>query len=145
MLLMRLSQLFSDIPIITYGPVLVWPKALAHRFVVSCLEGLTHWSLTGSTVTDEDTLMGFSDGLSQSGIHYLVHLPAINAKAAQNSQLAAVPVIKSVEKLIKLLSVHQWCQLTWKWPLTVFWPTPYWGTWLLPCLWWNGSHSRGIP
>lgn len=30
-------------------------------------DGLTHWSLTGSTMTDEDTFMGFSDGLSQSG------------------------------------------------------------------------------
>ena len=32
------------------------------------IDGLTHWSLTGSTMTDEDTFMGFSDGLSQSGI-----------------------------------------------------------------------------
>lgn len=32
------------------------------------VDGLTHWSLTGSTMTDEDTFMGFSDGLSQSGI-----------------------------------------------------------------------------
>ncbi|KAK7889726.1 hypothetical protein WMY93_025286 [Mugilogobius chulae] len=29
-------------------------------------DGLTHWSLTGSTMTDEDTFMGFNDGLSQS-------------------------------------------------------------------------------
>lgn len=34
-----------------------------------CSDGFTHWSLTGSTVTDEDTFMGFSDGLSQSGAH----------------------------------------------------------------------------
>lgn len=33
-------------------------------------DGLTHWSLTGSTMTDEDTFMGFSDGLSQSGVVY---------------------------------------------------------------------------
>ena len=31
-------------------------------------DGFTHWSLTGTTVTDEDTFMGFSDGLSQSGV-----------------------------------------------------------------------------
>lgn len=31
------------------------------------LDGFTHWSLTGSLVTDEDTFMGFNDGLSQSG------------------------------------------------------------------------------
>lgn len=48
-------------------------------------------------MTDEDTLMGFSDGLSQSGMHHLVHLPVVNIKAAQNSQLALVPVIKSIE------------------------------------------------
>lgn len=35
------------------------------------VDGLTHWSLTGSTMTDEDTFMGFSDGLSQSGILYM--------------------------------------------------------------------------
>lgn len=35
---------------------------------VCFVDGLTHWSLTGSTMTDEDTFMGFSDGLSQSGI-----------------------------------------------------------------------------
>lgn len=31
------------------------------------LDGFTHWSLTGTLVTDEDTFMGFNDGLSQSG------------------------------------------------------------------------------
>lgn len=36
-------------------------------------DGFTHWSLTGSTVTDEDTFMGFSDGLSQSGICPSIH------------------------------------------------------------------------
>lgn len=61
----------------------------------SCLEGLTHWSLTGSTVTDEDTLMGFSDGLSQSGIkpfstpYYCKH-----QEATQSSQLVSVSAIK---------------------------------------------------
>lgn len=41
----------------------------AHWFIQLCVsvDGLTHWSLTGSTMTDEDTFMGFSDGLSQSG------------------------------------------------------------------------------
>lgn len=34
------------------------------------VDGLTHWSLTGSTMTDEDTFMGFSDGLSQSGMQH---------------------------------------------------------------------------
>lgn len=36
------------------------------------VDGLTHWSLTGSTMTDEDTFMGFSDGLSQSGISEII-------------------------------------------------------------------------
>lgn len=35
------------------------------------IDGLTHWSLTGSTMTDEDTFMGFSDGLSQSGTTFI--------------------------------------------------------------------------
>lgn len=40
----------------------------AYRILFVFVDGLTHWSLTGSTMTDEDTFMGFSDGLSQSGI-----------------------------------------------------------------------------
>ncbi|MEQ2217152.1 hypothetical protein XENOCAPTIV_025056 [Xenoophorus captivus] len=35
-------------------------------------DGLTHWSLTASTVTDEDTFMGFSSGLSQSGAYWKI-------------------------------------------------------------------------
>lgn len=31
------------------------------------LDGFTHWSLTGTLVSDEDTFMGFNDGLLQSG------------------------------------------------------------------------------
>lgn len=31
------------------------------------LDGFTHWSLTGTLVADEDTFMGFNDGLAQSG------------------------------------------------------------------------------
>lgn len=42
------------------------------NFLLSA-DGFTHWSLTGSTVTDEDTFMGFSDGLSQSGIGPSIH------------------------------------------------------------------------
>lgn len=30
-------------------------------------DGFTHWSLMGTLATDEDTFMGFNDGLSQSG------------------------------------------------------------------------------
>lgn len=54
-------------------------------------------------MTDEDTLMGFSDGLSQSGIHHLVRLPVVNVEAAQNSHLASVPVIRSIETLLNCL------------------------------------------
>lgn len=46
-------------------------KRWSTLFFFLFLEGLTHWSLTGSTVTDEDTLMGFSDGLSRSGTRRL--------------------------------------------------------------------------
>lgn len=45
-------------------PALITP--LSHCPLL--LDGFTHWSLTGTLVTDEDTFMGFNDGLSQSGI-----------------------------------------------------------------------------
>lgn len=44
-------------------------------------DGFTHWSLTGSMVADEDTFMGFNDGLSQSGIIPVVtHYPHLFIK-----------------------------------------------------------------
>ncbi|KPP66238.1 C3 and PZP-like alpha-2-macroglobulin domain-containing protein 8-like, partial [Scleropages formosus] len=39
-------------------------------------DGFTHWSLTGSTATDEDTFMAFSDGLSQSVVSAEVEMTA---------------------------------------------------------------------
>lgn len=44
------------------------PAVISYVFLCPVLlDGFTHWSLTGSLVADEDTFMGFNDGLSQSG------------------------------------------------------------------------------
>lgn len=40
---------------------------LKYLYFFIILDGFTHWSLTGTLSTDEDTFMGFNDGLSQSG------------------------------------------------------------------------------
>ena len=52
----------------TFLQIYPCPSVLLHRSLpLLTTDGFTHWSLTGTTVTDEDTFMGFSDGLSQSG------------------------------------------------------------------------------
>ena len=46
------------------------PAGMSYIFLCPVvLDGFTHWSLTGSLVTDEDTFMGFNDGLPQSGTY----------------------------------------------------------------------------
>uniref|UniRef100_W5MEU5 C3 and PZP like alpha-2-macroglobulin domain containing 8 n=1 Tax=Lepisosteus oculatus TaxID=7918 RepID=W5MEU5_LEPOC len=46
----------------SYAPLAL--RRLNHMAITQ--DGFTHWSLMGSTVTDEDTFMGFSDGLGVS-------------------------------------------------------------------------------
>ncbi|KAI4828654.1 hypothetical protein KUCAC02_022733 [Chaenocephalus aceratus] len=58
--------------------------------------GLTHWSLTGSTMTDEDTFMGFSDGLSQSVVSAEVEMTAYGllTYTLLGDVASALPVVK---------------------------------------------------
>lgn len=63
-------------------------------------DGLTHWSLTGSTMTREDTFMGFSDGLSQSGILITARMPPPNNMQNPNKR----PILVGC----------QWCQQRWR-------------------------------
>ncbi|MEQ2252841.1 C3 and PZP-like alpha-2-macroglobulin domain-containing protein 8, partial [Ilyodon furcidens] len=58
--------------------------------------GLTHWSLTGSTVTDEDTFMGFSSGLSQSVVSAEVEMTAYGllTYTILGDVASALPVVK---------------------------------------------------
>ncbi|XP_061594140.1 C3 and PZP-like alpha-2-macroglobulin domain-containing protein 8 [Cololabis saira] len=59
-------------------------------------DGLTHWSLTGSTVSDEDTFMGFSDGLSQSVVSAEVEMTAYGllTYTLVGDVASALPVVK---------------------------------------------------
>ncbi|XP_044217735.1 C3 and PZP-like alpha-2-macroglobulin domain-containing protein 8 isoform X1 [Thunnus albacares] len=59
-------------------------------------DGLTHWSLTGSTMTDEDTFMGFSDGLSQSVVSAEVEMTAYGllTYTLLGDVASALPVVK---------------------------------------------------
>ncbi|CAB1331426.1 unnamed protein product, partial [Coregonus sp. 'balchen'] len=59
-------------------------------------DGFTHWSLTGSTVTDEDTFMGFSDGLSQSVVSAEVEMTAYGllTYTLLGDVASALPVVK---------------------------------------------------
>ncbi|GCC16888.1 hypothetical protein chiPu_0022454, partial [Chiloscyllium punctatum] len=58
--------------------------------------GFTHWSLTGTTVTDEDTFMGFSDGLSQSVVSAEVEMTAyaLLTYTSLGDVASALPVVK---------------------------------------------------
>nr|XP_015220823.1 PREDICTED: C3 and PZP-like alpha-2-macroglobulin domain-containing protein 8 [Lepisosteus oculatus] len=49
----------------SYAPLAL--RRLNHMAITQ--DGFTHWSLMGSTVTDEDTFMGFSDGLCKNNKH----------------------------------------------------------------------------
>nr|XP_029488379.1 C3 and PZP-like alpha-2-macroglobulin domain-containing protein 8 [Oncorhynchus nerka] len=59
-------------------------------------DGFTHWSLTGSTVTDEATFMGFSDGLSQSVVSAEVEMTAYGllTYTLLGDVASALPVVK---------------------------------------------------
>nr|XP_057929611.1 C3 and PZP-like alpha-2-macroglobulin domain-containing protein 8 isoform X2 [Doryrhamphus excisus] len=59
-------------------------------------DGLTHWSLTGSTMTEEDTFMGFSDGLSQSVVSAEVEMTAYGllTYTLLGDVASALPVVK---------------------------------------------------
>lgn len=50
----------------------LWRGSWIHHPFFPVPDGLTHWSLVGSLVTDEDTFMGFNDGISQSGNHMVL-------------------------------------------------------------------------
>ncbi|TWW57860.1 C3 and PZP-like alpha-2-macroglobulin domain-containing protein 8 [Takifugu flavidus] len=75
-----------------YAPLAL--RRLNHMAITQ--EGLTHWSLTGSTVTDEDTLMGFSDGLSQSVVSAEVEMTAYSllTYTLLGDVASALPVVK---------------------------------------------------
>ncbi|XP_074161873.1 C3 and PZP-like alpha-2-macroglobulin domain-containing protein 8 [Sminthopsis crassicaudata] len=59
-------------------------------------DGFTHWSLTGTLVTDEDTFMGFNDGLSQSVISAEVEMTAyaLLTYTLLGDVASALPVVK---------------------------------------------------
>ncbi|OXB73108.1 UNVERIFIED_CONTAM: hypothetical protein H355_012033 [Colinus virginianus] len=59
-------------------------------------DGFTHWSLTGSLVTDEDTFMGFNDGLSQSVVSAEVEMTsyALLTYTLLGDVASALPVVK---------------------------------------------------
>ncbi|XP_074834082.1 C3 and PZP-like alpha-2-macroglobulin domain-containing protein 8 isoform X2 [Carettochelys insculpta] len=59
-------------------------------------DGFTHWSLTGTLVTDEDTFMGFNDGLSQSVVSAEVEMAAyaLLTYTVLGDVASALPVVK---------------------------------------------------
>ncbi|KAM7388308.1 hypothetical protein PAMP_024494 [Pampus punctatissimus] len=75
-----------------YGPLAL--RRLNHMAITQ--DGLTHWSLTGSTMTDEDTFMGFSDGLSQSVVSAEVEMTAYGllTYTLLGDVASALPVVK---------------------------------------------------
>lgn len=75
-----------------YAPLAL--RRLNHMAITQ--DGFTHWSLTGSTVTDEDTFMGFSDGLSQSMVSAEVEMTAYGllTYTLLGDVASALPVVK---------------------------------------------------
>ncbi|XP_062412466.1 C3 and PZP-like alpha-2-macroglobulin domain-containing protein 8 isoform X2 [Sardina pilchardus] len=75
-----------------YAPLAL--RRLNHMAITQ--DGFTHWSLTGSTVTDEDTFMGFSDGLSQSVVSAEVEMTAYGllTYTLLGDVASALPVVK---------------------------------------------------
>uniref|UniRef100_A0A670K9B6 C3 and PZP like alpha-2-macroglobulin domain containing 8 n=1 Tax=Podarcis muralis TaxID=64176 RepID=A0A670K9B6_PODMU len=59
-------------------------------------DGFTHWSLMGTLATDEDTFMGFNDGLSQSVVSAEVEMTAyaLLTYTALGDVASALPVVK---------------------------------------------------
>ncbi|XP_048833102.1 C3 and PZP-like alpha-2-macroglobulin domain-containing protein 8 isoform X1 [Brienomyrus brachyistius] len=75
-----------------YAPLAL--RRLNHMAITQ--DGFTHWSLTGSTVTDEDTFMGFSDGLFQSVVSAEVEMTAyaLLTYTLLGDVASALPVVK---------------------------------------------------
>ncbi|XP_034149711.1 C3 and PZP-like alpha-2-macroglobulin domain-containing protein 8 isoform X3 [Esox lucius] len=75
-----------------YAPLAL--RRLNHMAITQ--DGFTHWSLTGSTVTDEDTFMGFSDGLTQSVVSAEVEMTAYSllTYTLLGDVASALPVVK---------------------------------------------------
>ncbi|XP_061833863.1 C3 and PZP-like alpha-2-macroglobulin domain-containing protein 8 isoform X1 [Nerophis lumbriciformis] len=75
-----------------YAPLAL--RRLNHMAITQ--DGLTHWSLTGSAMTDEDTFMGFSDGLSQSVVSAEVEMTAYGLLTFTllGDVASALPVVK---------------------------------------------------
>ncbi|XP_077390785.1 C3 and PZP-like alpha-2-macroglobulin domain-containing protein 8 [Festucalex cinctus] len=69
-------------------------RRLNHMAIMQ--DGLAHWSLIGSTMTDEDTFMGFSDGLSQSVVSAEVEMTAYGllTYTLLGDVASALPVVK---------------------------------------------------
>ncbi|XP_053558866.1 C3 and PZP-like alpha-2-macroglobulin domain-containing protein 8 [Bombina bombina] len=59
-------------------------------------DGFTHWSLTGTLATEEDTFMGFNDGLSQSVVSAEVEMTAyaLLTYTLLGDVASALPVVK---------------------------------------------------
>ncbi|MEE6510015.1 hypothetical protein FKM82_028976 [Ascaphus truei] len=59
-------------------------------------DGFTHWSLTGTVATEEDTFMGFNDGLSQSVVSAEVEMTAyaLLTYTLLGDVASALPVVK---------------------------------------------------
>ncbi|XP_069042035.1 C3 and PZP-like alpha-2-macroglobulin domain-containing protein 8 isoform X2 [Lepisosteus oculatus] len=76
----------------SYAPLAL--RRLNHMAITQ--DGFTHWSLMGSTVTDEDTFMGFSDGLSQSVVSAEVEMTAyaLLTYTQLGDVASALPVVK---------------------------------------------------
>lgn len=79
-----------------YAPLAL--RRLNHMAITQ--DGLTHWSLTGSTMTDEDTFMGFNDGLSQSVVSAEVEMTAYGllTYTLLGDVASALPVVKWLSK-----------------------------------------------
>uniref|UniRef100_A0A8B9H8M1 C3 and PZP like alpha-2-macroglobulin domain containing 8 n=2 Tax=Astyanax mexicanus TaxID=7994 RepID=A0A8B9H8M1_ASTMX len=75
-----------------YAPLAL--RRLNHMAITQ--DGFTHWSLTGSTVADEDTFMGFNDGLSQSVVSAEVEMTAYGllTYTLMGDVASALPVVK---------------------------------------------------
>lgn len=141
---MRVSQLFY------YISIIIWSCARVNQ---SIGPSLFCFLLRGPYSLEPDwqhcDRRGHADGLqwwSLSVRYTPFSTPACRKRWGGTKLPSSLSSCHQIYRNIdKLSSVRQWCQQRWRWPPTVFWPTLYLGTWLLPCLWSNGSHSRGIP
>ncbi|XP_034035690.1 C3 and PZP-like alpha-2-macroglobulin domain-containing protein 8 [Thalassophryne amazonica] len=76
----------------SYAPLAL--RRLNHMAISQ--DGLTHWSLTGGSMTDEDTFMGFSNGPSQSVVSAEVEMTAYGllTYTLLGDVASALPVVK---------------------------------------------------